>query len=158
MRFTRVLIVFYACRLFFPVGYTPVEDAKLVCDDLQEKKVNRVGLLTPQSLRHSMVEMINELDVDVVDMTDSVDVIKAVKSDEEIEQVKACCKLQDDVFNVVLGFIKPGLRDIDVTNFAQSEAHRLGSDNGLFLRSSASLGSPARCKPRQMQGKVIEAA
>jgi Xaa-Pro aminopeptidase len=60
------------------------------------------------------------------------------------------------VFNAVLGYIKPGLRDIDITNFAQAEAHRLGSDNGLFLCSSARLGSPARFKPRQMQGKVIQ--
>lgn len=142
---------------FFSVGYSPIEDAKLVCSDLKEKKVARVGLLTPQSLRHSMVSLVEELGFDTVDMTDSVDLIKAAKSDEEIEQVKACCKLQDDVFNAVLGYIKPGLRDIDVTNFAQAEAHRLGSDNGLFLCSSAKLGSSARFKPRQMQGKVIEA-
>lgn len=141
---------------FFSVGYSPIEDAKLVCGDLSERKVKRVALLTPQSLRHSMVGAIEELGLDIVDMTDDVDVIKAVKSDEEIEQIKACCKLQDDVFKAVLGYIKPGLRDIDVTNFAQAEAHRLGSDNGLLLCSSAKLGTAARFKPRQMQGKMIE--
>lgn len=142
---------------FFSIGYSPIEDAKLVCRDLKEKKVKRVGLLTPQSLRHSMVGLIEELGAATVDMTDAIDEIKAVKSDEEIEQVKACCKLQDDAFNAVLGYIKPGLRDIDINNFAQAEVHRLGSDNGLILCSSAKLGSPARFKPRQMQGKVIEA-
>lgn len=141
---------------FFSVGYSPIEDAKLVCSDLSEKKVKRVALLTPQSLRHSMMGAISDLGIDVVDMTDTIDFIKAIKSEEEIEQVTACCKLQDDVFAAVLGYIKPGLRDIDVTNFAQAEAHRLGSDNGLFLCSSAKLGSPARFKSRQMQGKVIE--
>ncbi|MBX2838265.1 MAG: M24 family metallopeptidase [Gammaproteobacteria bacterium] len=142
---------------FFSVGYSPIEDAKLVCSDLQEKKVKRLGVLTPQSLRHSMVTQLQEHGVELIDLTDTIDVIKAVKSDEEIDQIKACCKLQDDVFSAVLRFIKPGLRDIEVTNFAQAEAHRLGSDNGLFLCSSAKLGSPARFKSRQMQGKVIEA-
>lgn len=141
---------------FFSVGYSPIEDARLVCSELKDAKLTRVGLLTPQSLRYSMVGSIKELGVDIVDMTDTVDFIKAIKSKEEIEQVKACCKLQDDVFTAVLSYVKPGLRDIDVTNFAQAEAHRLGSDNGLFLCSSARLGSPARFKSRQMQGKVIE--
>ena len=141
---------------FFSIGYSPIEDARLVSSDLKEKKVSRVGVLTPQSLRHSMISSIEELGLDIVDMTDSIDYIKAIKSDEEIEQVKACCKLQDKVFNAVLTYIKPGMRDIDVTNFAQAEAHRLGSDNGLILCSSARLGSPARFKSRQMQGKVIE--
>ena len=141
---------------FFSVGYSPIKDAKLVCSELREQNISRIGLLTPQSLRHSLVASIEELSVDIVDMTDTVDHIKAVKSEEEIDQIKACCKLQDDVFTAVLGYIKPGLRDIDVTNFAQAEAHRLGSDNGLILCSSARLGSAARFKPRQMQGKVIE--
>lgn len=141
---------------FFSVGYTPIEDAKLVSSDLREKKVKRVALLTPQSFRHSMVESVEEVGADIVDMTDTIDLIKAIKSEEEIKQVKACCKLQDDVFSAVLGYIEPGQRAIDVTNFAQAEAHRLGSDNGLFLCSSAEMGSSARFKPRQMQGKTIE--
>ena len=64
--------------------------------------------------------------------------------------------MQDEVFNAVCEFIRPGMRDIDVINFAQAEAHRFGSDNGLFLGSSAPLGTAARFKARQRQGGTIE--
>jgi Xaa-Pro aminopeptidase len=94
--------------------------------------------------------------IETADSTDMVDLIKAVKSPEDLDQVRACCVLQDKVFEAVCGFIKPGLRDIDVINFAQAEAHRLGSDNGLFLGSSAPMGMSARFKARQRQGGTIQ--
>ena len=142
---------------FFSVGYSPSYDAKLVSDELRASGAKRIGLLTPDSFRHSMIKQIHALPIETTDMTDAIDAIKAVKSDEEIVQVKAACDLQDKVFEAVLGFIKPGLKDIDMTNFAQAEAHRLGSDNGLFLCSSAPMGVSARFKSRQQQGGVIEA-
>lgn len=142
---------------FFSVGYSPRYDAELVGGDLKASGVRRVGLLTPDSLPVSMVRGIEAINgLTIADATDMVDLIKAVKSPEELDQVRACCLLQDKVFEAVCGFIRPGLRDIDVINFAQAEAHRLGSDNGLFLGSSAPMGRAARFKPRQRQGKTIE--
>ncbi len=142
---------------FFSVGYSPRYDADLVVGDLQANGVTRVGLLTPDSLPVSLVRGIEAIEgVKITDATDPIDWIKAIKSPEELDQVRACCVMQDKVFEAVCGFIKPGLRDIDVINFAQAEAHRLGSDNGLFLGSSAPMGMAARFKPRQRQGGVIE--
>ena len=141
---------------FFSVGYSPRYDADLTSGDLKANGAKRVGLLTPDSLPASLVRGIDTIDgITITDATDTIDLIKAIKSPEEIEQVKACCVMQDKVFEAVCGFIKPGLRDIDVINFAQAEAHRLGSDNGLFLGSSAPMGMAARFKPRQRQGGVI---
>ena len=142
---------------FFSVGYSPRYDAELVVGDLKANGVKRVGLLTPDSLPVSLVRGIETIDgLEIADATDSVDMVKAVKSPEELEQVRAACVMQDKIFEAVCGYIKPGLRDLDVINFAQAEAHRLGSDNGLFLGSSAPLGMAARFKSRQQQGKVIE--
>ena len=104
----------------------------------------------------SLVRAIESIDeIEIVDATDMVDLIKAVKSPEELEQVRAACVMQDKVFSAVCNFIKPGMRDIDVINFAQAEAHRLGSDNGLFLGSSAPMGTSARFKSRQRQGSTV---
>ena len=143
---------------FFSVGYSPRYDAELVAGDLKAKGVKRVGLLTPDSLPVSLVRGIEAISgIEISDATDAVDLIKAIKSPEELDQVRACCVLQDKVFEAVCGYIKPGLRDIDVINFAQAEAHRLGSDNGLFLGSSAPMGMSARFKARQRQGGTIQA-
>ncbi len=142
---------------FFSVGYSPRYDAELVAGELKVSGVRNVGILTPDSLPISLMRAIDALEnVTTHDLTDEVDLIKAIKSPEEQEHVKLACKMQDDVFTAVCNFIKPGMRDIDVINFAQAEAHRLGSDNGLFLGSSAPMGSSARFKARQRQGKTIQ--
>lgn len=142
---------------FFSVGFSPRYDAELVVGDLKASGVKCIGLLTPDSLPASLVRGIEGIDgVAITDATDVVDLIKAVKSPEELDQVLAACTMQDRVFEAVCGFIKPGMRDIDVINFAQAEAHRLGSDNGLFLGSSAPMGMAARFKARQRQGRTIK--
>lgn len=142
---------------FFSVGYSPRYDAELVAGDLKENGVKCIGLLTPDSLPASLVRGIEGINgFATTDATDMVDQIKAVKSPEELDQVRAACVLQDKVFEAVCEFITPGMRDIDVINFAQAEAHRLGSDNGLFLGSSAPMGTAARFKARQRQGRRIE--
>ena len=141
---------------FFSVGYSPRYDAELLTGDLKESGVKRIGLLTPDSLPASLARGIEGIEgLAVTDATDMIDLIKAVKSPEELDQVRAACVMQDSVFKAVCEFIKPGMRDIDVINFAQAEAHRLGSDNGLFLGSSAPMGTAARFKARQRQGRTI---
>ncbi len=143
---------------FFSIGYTPRNDAKLVADELRASGVTRIGLLTPDSLPASLVCAIDELEnLTVSDQTDLVDTIKAIKSPEEQRQVRAACVMQDEIFKAVCGFIKPGLRDIDVINFAHATALQSGSDNGLFLGSSSPLGVAARFKPRQQQGRTLSA-
>jgi Xaa-Pro aminopeptidase len=143
---------------FFSVGYTPRNDALLVAEELRSSGVTHVGLLTPDSLPASLVRAVEGLShLTVSDQTDMVDNIKAVKSAEEQSQIRAACHLQDQVFSAVCNFITPGLRDIDIINFAQAEAHRRGSDNGLFIGSSAPLGVAARFKSRQQQGRTLNA-
>lgn len=141
---------------FFSVGYSPRYDAELLCSELKESGVKNIGFLAPDSLPNSLHRAAADVaGLAVRDATDLVDMIKAIKSPEEIDQVCAACALQDQVFAAVCEFIKPGQRDIDVINFVQAEAHRLGSDNGLLLGSSAPLGVSARFKPRQLQGRTI---
>lgn len=142
---------------FFSVGYSPRYDAELVTGDLKANGARNVALLAPDGLPASLVRSVEAIGgVNVSDATDMVDTIKAIKSPEELDQVRACCVMQDRIFEAVCNFIKPGQRSIDVINHAQDVAHRLGSDNGLFLGSSAPMGMSARFKSRQRQGKIIE--
>lgn len=146
----------YFTPSFFSVGYTPQNDADIVTAELKRAGVKNVGLLTPASLPSSLVKSIEAISsINVGDATDMVDHIKAIKSPEEQLAIRAACEMQDKIFEAVCNYIKPGLRDIDVINFAQSKAHELGSDNGLFLGSSSPLGISARFKPRQQQGRTM---
>jgi Xaa-Pro aminopeptidase len=90
-----------------------------------------------------------------VDATDLVDRLKAIKSAEEIALIRRCAQMQDAVFAAVLNYIRPGMRDIDVTAFAQQEGQRLGSEQGIFLGGSAPIGVRSPFVPRYMQGRVL---
>lgn len=144
---------------FFSIGYTNKYDPDLLIEDLKQNQAKSIGILTPGSLPYSLVNALNtELDgsVQVSDATDLIDAIKAIKSDAEISLIEKTAELQDKVFSAVSDFIRPGLRDIDIANFAQAEAHKLGSDQGIFLGTSAKIGKSSRFAPRQFQGRTIE--
>ena len=59
---------------------------------------------------------------------------------KEIVLIKQCCEMQDAIFAKVAAAIKPGMRDIDVTGLAEYEGRLLGSEQGIFLGSSAPVG------------------
>ena len=63
--------------------------------------------------------------------------------------------MQDEIFARVLKKIRPGMRDNEVTALAQYEGRLLGSEQGLFLGSSAPLGQAARFIDRHLQARRI---
>ena len=63
--------------------------------------------------------------------------------------------MQDRIFDKVLAAIKPGMRDIELTALAEHEGQLLGSEQGIFLGSSAPLGQSARFVHRHFQNRTI---
>jgi Xaa-Pro aminopeptidase len=92
-----------------------------------------------------------------VDATDFVDDLKAIKSLEEIEAIRRMAAMQDEVFDAMLGYIKPGMHDFEIASFVQYQGALRGSEQGLFIGSSAPAGTAAMYKPRHSQGRRIGA-
>ncbi len=143
---------------FASIGYTNRYDADLLVKELQQTRPARIGWLTPNALPYSLIDAVAKMPVapDQTDATDLVDTIKAVKSPEEIELIVQTAQIQDQVFAEVCDFLRPGVQDIDVANHAQAVAHRLGSDQGIFLGTSAPLGRSSRFASRPLQGRTVE--
>jgi len=99
---------------------------------------------------------IMEVSADFEAYPEWVDGIKAIKSEEEQVLVRQCAEMQDEIFARVSKKIKPGMRDSDVTALAQYEGRLLGSEQGLFLGSSAPLGQASSFVDRYMQGRVLK--
>jgi Xaa-Pro aminopeptidase len=93
----------------------------------------------------------------LVDATDFVDRIKAIKSAEERSLIRQVAAMQDEVMSRVRQFIRPGLKEFEVAAYAQYEGQRLGSEQGIFLCSSAPRGQAATFRPRSMQGRTLQA-
>lgn len=144
---------------FTSIAYTNEYDAELAIEIIKKHGYKTIGFITPNSLPYGFIGTIKaKLDgkVKFVDATDWIDTIKAVKSPEELALVRRCATMQDEIFAQVLKFIKPGLRDIDVTSHAQHEGQIRGSEQGIFLGASSPVGIRSSFAPRFMQGRTLK--
>lgn len=143
---------------FLSINFTHEDDARLVLNALKPRGYGTVGWVGKGALPHAFVTCLENglAGTAFVDATDLVDAIKAIKSEEEIALIRRATAVQDEIFARVLGYIKPGLRDVDVTAFAQQEGQRLGSEQGIFLGGSAPVGTRSSFLPRYMQGRTLE--
>jgi len=145
---------------FTSVTYTDTYQAEIVADELKRRAYRSIGWIGAGSTPHRFIAHIEQKlsgTVTFVDATEFVDRLKAIKSAEEIALIRSCAEMQDAVFARVLEKIRPGMRDTDVTALAQYEGRLLGSEQGLFLGSSAPLGSRSDLVDRHQQGRILQA-
>lgn len=143
----------------FPtIHYSIAYDADLAIGELRHRGARRVGLITPGGFLAGFLDRLRVglPGIDLVDVTEALDAIKAVKSAEERDLTRAAAKLQDATFAEVCRFIRPGLRDIDVTSHAQQVAQRLGSEQGIFLGASSRIGVRSPFMGRHFQNRTLE--
>jgi len=143
---------------FLSINFTHEDDVQLVLKTLKRRGYRSVGFVGKGALPNAFVTCLESglTGTEFVDATDMIDAIKAVKSEEEVALIRRTTAMQDEVFARILGYIKPGLRDVDVTAFAQQEGQRLGSEQGIFLGGSSPLGVRSSFVPRYMQGRKLE--
>jgi Xaa-Pro aminopeptidase len=140
------------------VAYTGAYDADIVAAELRRLGAQRVGFVAPAAMYHSFGQRLREVlsASALVDATDLVDRIKAIKSAEERDLIRHVAAMQDEVMAQVLQFVRPGLKDFEIAAFAQYRAQQLGSEQGIYLCSSAQPGQAANFRPRSMQGRTLQ--
>jgi Xaa-Pro aminopeptidase len=138
------------------VSYSGNYDADIALAELGRFGARRVGLVAPAAMYHSFgARLVAGLGNAVIDATELVDGIKALKSGEERSLIRQVAAMQDEVMARVREFIRPGLKDFEVAAYAQYVGQQLGSEQGIFLCSSAPQGQAASFRPRSMQGRTI---
>jgi Xaa-Pro aminopeptidase len=145
---------------FTSVGYTDAYQAELVVADIKRRRYKAVGIAGGGALPHKFMARIEEElspTTALVDMTEAIDRLKAIKSAEEIIAIRKAAIMQDEIFARLLAKVKPGMRDTDITALAQYEGRLLGSEQGLFLGTSAPLGVRSGFADRYQQGRTLEA-
>jgi Xaa-Pro aminopeptidase len=144
---------------FTSVAYTDEYQAELVAAELKRHGCRSVGIAGGGAMPHKFVTRIEcELTpgATLVDMTEALDWAKAIKSPEEIVTIRKAAAMQDEIFARLLAKVKPGMRDTDITALAQYEGRLLGSEQGLFLGTSAPLGQRSGFADRYQQGRTLK--
>jgi Xaa-Pro aminopeptidase len=140
------------------VTFTQSRDADVVSGILRQRDYRRIGFIAPEAIPHGFIIAIEGAFADrgiISNETEFIDRVKAVKSAEEINLIKKTAEMQDVVFDRVLSQIKPGMRDSDVTATAQYEGQLLGSEQGIFLGSSSTMGERSSFAQRCFQGRTL---
>ncbi len=140
------------------IHYSGNYDADIAVAELRRLGARRVGFVASSAMYHSFGQRLREqlAGCELVDATDMVDRIKAIKSEEERGFMRQVAAMQDEVMARVHAFIRPGLRDFEIAAYAQYVGQQLGSEQGIFLCSSAPPGQAASFRPRSMQGRTLE--
>jgi Xaa-Pro aminopeptidase len=144
---------------FTSIAYTDGYQGELALGELKRRAYKRIGILGRGAMPYRFVTQIEQGlagTTEIVDATEAIDAIKAIKSEEEMILIRRCAEMQDEIFARVCKTIKPGMRDNDITALAQYEGRLLGSEQGLFLGSSAPLGEASNFVDRYLQGRVLK--
>jgi Xaa-Pro aminopeptidase len=144
---------------FTNVAYTDEYQAELVAEEIKRGGYRTIGWVGSGAMPYTFVTRVErELQgkAKFVDATEFVDHLKAIKSDEERARIRKAAEMQDEIFDRVLKKIRPGMSDNDVTALAQYEGRLLGSEQGLFLGSSAPLGQASRFIDRHLQARTLK--
>jgi Xaa-Pro aminopeptidase len=143
---------------FTSVAYTDAYQAELAVSDIKRRRYKAVGIAGGGALPHTfMAHIERELaPTTIIDMTEAIDWLKAIKSPEEIVAIRKSALMQDEVFARLTAKVKPGMRDTDITALAQYEGRLLGSEQGLFLGTSAPLGVRSGFADRYLQGRTLQ--
>jgi Xaa-Pro aminopeptidase len=145
---------------FTSVAYTDEYQAELAVSDIKRRGYKTVGIAGGGALPHKFMTRIEkELSpaTALIDLTEAIDWLKAIKSPEELAAIRKTALMQDEIFARLCAKVKPGMRDTEITALAQYEGRLLGSEQGLFLSTSAPLGVRAGFADRDMQGRVLKA-
>jgi Xaa-Pro aminopeptidase len=139
--------------------YTAGYDGVLAEKALERYAGGTVGLLGTAAMSFALVDYLKRGKLSAatfVDASDMVDRIKSVKSEEELALIRRTAAMQDAVMEAVFKAVRPGMRDLEVAAVAEQVGHSLGSEQGLFLCSSAPVGVSAVFGNRHLQNRVIQ--
>ncbi len=152
-------------QLFTPsyvsAAYTAEYDADLVLAEIRRLGCRSVGLVAPAAMYHGFGRKIEAglaaAKVRLIDVTGQIDLLKAIKSEEERALIRQTAAMQDEVLARIRAWIHPGLKEFEVAAFAQYAGQQLGSEQGIFIGSSAPAGQAAMFRPRWQQGRELRA-
>jgi len=143
---------------FVSAHYTGAYDAEIVAREITRAGHRKIALVAPAAMYYTFGAQLQQLakGVSFSDATEAIDRIKAIKSAEEIGFIRRVAAMQDQVIAKLAEHIKPGMKDFEVSAYAQYVGQLLGSEQGIFLAGSAPAGKPGQQYERWLMGREMK--
>lgn len=101
-------------------------------EQLKELNVNKLGF-EKDHVTFSMYELYEKsMDVELVPVSGLVEELRLIKTTEELGVLKQAAKIAEDAFVHIQSYLKPGAKEIDISNELEFYMRKLGADSSSF--------------------------
>ncbi|WP_174613778.1 M24 family metallopeptidase [Virgibacillus ihumii] len=108
----------------------PIHQA--INEQLKELGVHKVGF-EKEHVTFATYELYKEsMDVKLVPVSGLIEELRLIKTAEELEVLKQAAKIAEDAFTHIQGYIKPGVKEIDISNELEFHMRNLGAESSSF--------------------------
>ncbi|SDI95983.1 M24 family metallopeptidase [Salimicrobium halophilum] len=106
--------------------------SKEIATQLKKDEVKRIGF-EKDHMTYGVYETFQAaIDGEMIPVSGMVEELRLVKTDEEISILRDAAKIADEAFDHILSFIKPGVREIDVSNELEFFMRKKGATSSSF--------------------------
>ncbi|TCT26937.1 Xaa-Pro aminopeptidase [Melghiribacillus thermohalophilus] len=109
----------------------PIE--KEVAAQINSSGLKRVGF-EKEHMTFSTYEKYQQLleKIDFVPVSGLVENLRLIKTEDEIKIIKEACEIADAAFDHILSYIKPGVKEIDISNELEFFMRKMGATSSSF--------------------------
>ncbi|MFJ8236996.1 M24 family metallopeptidase [Ureibacillus sp. NPDC094379] len=106
--------------------------AKEVAKQTEQLGIKTIGF-EKDTMTYGMFETYkNLLKADLIPVSGVIEKIRLIKTEQEINIIKVACEIADHAFTHILGFIKPGLTELEVSNELEFFMRKQGATASSF--------------------------
>lgn len=101
-------------------------------DQLKNMRVRRLGF-EQGTVTFSQYEKYKAIfETKLIPVSGIVEALRSIKTAEELAIIKTAAKIADDAFEHIQGYIKPGVKEIDVSNELEFYMRKMGATSSSF--------------------------
>ncbi|MGE7665713.1 M24 family metallopeptidase [Ureibacillus composti] len=106
--------------------------AKEVAKQTEQLGIKTIGF-EKDTMTYGMFETYKSLlKADLIPVSGVIEKIRLIKTEQEINIIKVACEIADHAFTHILGFIKPGLTELEVSNELEFFMRKQGATASSF--------------------------
>ena len=141
-------------------GFEIIKHTKAIHDEVahyaKELGISKLGFEQDQLTFSSYITYRNAVEAELVPVSGVVEKLRLIKTNSEIKILKEAARIADAAFEHILGYIRPGLTELDVSNELEFFMRKQGAVSSSFDTIVAS-GHRSALPHGVASGKVIEA-